>query len=86
MTVENFAELADLFSRVCDVVERNYHGWPLEDPTGMRHTSDAARAAAQRIFKLMLPDEDWQRYDAEAQRLAMRLAPELASYRERHRQ
>jgi hypothetical protein len=46
---------ADRFNAVCDVIERNYHGWPIEaiDHDGISHTSKAARATAMRIFAIL---------------------------------
>jgi hypothetical protein len=51
---------AYLYALVCDVVERNYHGWPLDhghdDDDEMLcicHTSKQARAAALRIFDIL---------------------------------
>jgi hypothetical protein len=42
------------YNEVCDVVERNYHEWPLaDDDDDLLHTSDQARAAANRIFKIL---------------------------------
>lgn len=47
------AELAEKYGDVCDVVERMWQHWPLEDDTGLRHTSSDARAAASRIFEIL---------------------------------
>jgi hypothetical protein len=54
-----FDEFAEKYGLVCDVVERTYHGWPLDrtaehDP-GLGHlqTSAEARAAASRIFEIL---------------------------------
>src|ERR1035437_1364985 len=58
-------EMAELYSEICDVIERNYQGMPLEncgedewklgaagnDP--LFHTSNGARAAALRIFEIL---------------------------------
>lgn len=47
---------AACFGEICDVVERTYQGWPLERGVGeapVLHTSDAARAAAMRIFEIL---------------------------------
>jgi hypothetical protein len=41
------------YSAVCDVIERIYHDMPLEDDTGIRHTSAEARAGALRIFEIL---------------------------------
>jgi len=55
LSQEDFVEK---FSAVCDVVERNYHGWPLDDPNDpWSHTSEEARAAAVRIFEIFGVEE-----------------------------
>ena len=43
------------YGEVCDIVERNYHEWPLEhdDDNPFMHTSKEARAAALRIFEIL---------------------------------
>ncbi len=56
-------EYADLYTQVCDVVERNYLELPLVDGPAdypeddfsaqICHTSDEARAAAVRIFEIL---------------------------------
>jgi hypothetical protein len=52
-------EYTEKYAEVCNVIERNYHSWPLDhdsenDPGfGLLHTSDEARAAATRIFKIL---------------------------------
>src|SRR5437879_8092158 len=41
-------EYSDRYGRVCDVIERTYHGWPLDrtaDEAPVLHTSKEARAA-----------------------------------------
>lgn len=55
LTLSAEDELAEKYAQVCDVVERNYHGWPLEhDGDGdFSHTSKEARAAALRIFEIL---------------------------------
>jgi transcriptional regulator of met regulon len=45
---------AELFSQVCDVIERNFHGWPIHaDKDEVLHTSKEARAATVRIFEIL---------------------------------
>ena len=41
----------NLYSELCNVVERNYQGIPLDEP-GPYHTSSQARTAANRILEL----------------------------------
>ena len=48
MTPEKYVEL---YSELCNVVERNYQGIPL-DEEGPYHTSSQAREAANRILEL----------------------------------
>lgn len=52
MTEEEYIQA---YNEVCDVVERNYHEWPLEpdDNNPFMHTSAEARAAANRIFGIL---------------------------------
>jgi hypothetical protein len=47
---------ADQYGEICDVVERNYHGWPLTEPEPLEHllhTSKEARAATNRIIEIL---------------------------------
>ena len=62
MTVDEYIEL---YADLCDVVERTYQGIPL-DEDGPGHTSDAARAAANRILELthINPPEGFDEYMA----------------------
>jgi hypothetical protein len=46
-------EYAELYGDVCDVAERMWQHWPLNDGTDLRHTSSDARAAALRIFEIL---------------------------------
>lgn len=46
-------EKAELFSKVCDVIERTYQEVPLDDDSGWLLTSKAARAGAIRIFEIL---------------------------------
>jgi hypothetical protein len=48
-------DLAQLFSDICDVVERTMQGLPLDHSDGdpLIHSSAASRAAAVRIVKLL---------------------------------
>lgn len=57
MTEDEFIEAHSL---VCDVIERNYHDWPLEPDADnpFLHTSKEARAAALRIFEIL--DVDYE--------------------------
>lgn len=41
------------YGEICDVVERNYHGWPLAGGDPYMHTSKEARAAALRIIEIL---------------------------------
>lgn len=44
---------AEQYGEICDVIERAHHGWPLTDDSGFLHTSRGARAAANRIIKIL---------------------------------
>jgi len=46
---------AEQYGDICDVVERTYHGWPLDhdEENPWRHTSKEARAAANRILEIL---------------------------------
>ena len=45
-------DYAELYGRICDLVERNYQGYPLDDDE-LGLTSDQAREVASRIFALV---------------------------------
>jgi hypothetical protein len=55
MTVYDHDDYAAMYADVCDVIERTYHRWPLDDgdEIHLNHTSNEARAAAERIFKIL---------------------------------
>ena len=46
-------DISELYLSVCDVVERTYQELPLDDDSGLKHTSNEARAAATRIFAII---------------------------------
>lgn len=46
-------EASEIYSAICDVIERTRQGWPLDDEDEMHHTSTHARAAALRIFDIL---------------------------------
>jgi hypothetical protein len=46
-------EYTKAYSLVCDQVERNFHGWPIEDNDPWLHTSKEARATALKIFEIL---------------------------------
>jgi hypothetical protein len=46
---------AEQYADICDVVERTYHGWPLDhdEANPWNHTSKEARAATNRILEIL---------------------------------
>ena len=44
---------AEQYGEICDVVERTYHGLPLDDDSGFLRTSKEARDAALRIIEIL---------------------------------
>jgi hypothetical protein len=53
MEAELYGAEDELYGAICDVIERNYHGWPLVSDSGVLHTSTEARTAANRILELV---------------------------------
>jgi hypothetical protein len=50
---------AEQYGEICDVVERTYQGWPLDDDMPYLNTSKEARAATNRIIEILgLESED----------------------------
>jgi hypothetical protein len=46
-------EYTERYADVCDIVERMWQHWPLNDGSDFRHTSSDARAAAMKIFEVL---------------------------------
>jgi hypothetical protein len=70
---------AEQYGDICDVVYRASQNWPLipDDANPFRHTSDVARAAANRIIGILgLEHEDLE--------LTPELLRAMADYHERH--
>jgi hypothetical protein len=44
---------AEQYGQICDVVERTYQGWPLDDDMQYLNTSKEARVATNRIIEIL---------------------------------